>query len=146
VARNIFLVASCVFCLVAPAAVGADSDPVSPQETAGAAPHVLSPDDARRYREIFADEMDGRFAEARALIADLSDRSLIGYVEAEHYLSPYSSHAAIGDLAQWLATYAELPVAERIRALAELRNHRRRHKVLLAGLPGIPRRATADMT
>jgi soluble lytic murein transglycosylase-like protein len=142
VARNIFLVASCVFCLAAPTLAGADSGSVSPQETAGAAPRVLSPDDARRYHEIFTDEMDGRFAEARALITDLSDRSLIGYVEAEHYLSPHSTHAAIGDLAQWLATYAELPVAERIRALAELRNHRRRHKVLLAGLPGIPRRAT----
>lgn len=147
-ARNIFLVASCVFCLAAPAAVGADSDLVSPPDSASVAPHLLSPQDARRYREIFADEMDGRFAEARALIADLSDRSLIGYVEAEHYLSPHTRHADIGDLARWLATYAELPVAERIRALAELRNHHRRHKVLLAGLPGIPRRATGgyDMT
>ena len=141
-ARNFFLVASCVFCLVVPVAAQADSNSTSSDAVGSYAPGVLSSEDARRYREIFADERDGRFADARALIADLSDRSLIGYVEAEHYLSPYSKHAAVSDLAQWLETYAELPVAERIRVLAELRNRHRRHKVRLAGLPGIPRRAT----
>lgn len=141
-ARNMFLVASCIFCLAAAPVAHSDSDAISSRDTTNAAPQVLSPEDARRYREIFEDERDGRFAEARALIADLSDRSLVGYVEAEHYLSPYSNRAAVGDLAKWLETYAELPIAARIRALAELRNYHRRHKVSLAGLPGIPHRAT----
>jgi soluble lytic murein transglycosylase-like protein len=103
---------------------------------------VLSSEDARRYREIFADEAEGRFEDARALIADLSDRSLMGYVEAEHFLSPFSKRAAVADLAHWLNENAELPVAERVRALAEARNHRHRHRMALPGLPAVPHRAT----
>ena len=68
---------------------------------AAAPPHVLSADDARLYRTIFSDESEGRFAPARTLIARLSDRSLIGYVEAAHYLSPYSRRPAVLDLAEW---------------------------------------------
>ncbi len=137
--RTLLLAAACSAVLISSAAVSAD--PIVPDGLTRSAPAVLSAGDARRYREIFADEASGRFAEARARIADLSDRSLMGYVEAEHYLSGSAKRVSIRDLASWLDAYAELPVAARIRELAEARNRHRRHKVELAGLPGVPRRA-----
>ncbi|HEX4078964.1 MAG TPA: lytic transglycosylase domain-containing protein [Rhizomicrobium sp.] len=142
--RTIVLVAA-VAALLAPAAVRADPDLSGLEPVAGATPQVLSAEDVRRYREIFADEAEGRFDEGRALIADLSDRSLMGYVEAEHYLSPHERRPAVADLAKWLDEYAELPVAERIRALAEEREpRRRRHRVALPGIPAIPVRAVTS--
>jgi len=97
------------------------------------APHILSTDDVRRYRAIFADERGGNFAEGRREISDLSDRSLMGYVEAEHYLSSYAKRTPVKELAEWLVEYDELPIASRVRELAEHRN--RRHRVELATIP-----------
>jgi soluble lytic murein transglycosylase-like protein len=143
--KRTFVLAVAMAALLAPASVRADPDLPGVEPAGGAAPHVLSAEDARRYREIFADEADGRFEAGRALIADLSDRSLMGYVEAEHYLSPHAGRAGVADLAKWLDEYAELPVAERIRALAEEREpHRRRHRIALPGIPGIPARAVTS--
>ena len=138
------LLAAALAALLAPAAGYADADLPGTGPVAGISPRVLSAEDVRRYQEIFADEAGGRFAEGRALIASLSDRSLMGYVEAEHYLSPYLKHPPVADLAQWLDEYADLPVAERIRALAEERERHRRHKVPLAGVEGIPARPVAS--
>lgn len=141
---RVMLLAAALAALLLPAAVRADTDLPGLDTAAGPAPHVLSSEDVRRYREIFADEQDGRFAEGRALIEGLSDRSLMGYVEAEHYLSPYLRHPPVGDLARWLDENAELPIAPRIRALAEAREpHRRRRRVALAGIPAIPVRPVA---
>jgi soluble lytic murein transglycosylase-like protein len=98
-------------------------------------PHVLSGEDVRQYREIFANERSGNFAAARKEIASLSDHSLMGYVEAEHYLSPRAKKTPLATLAQWLEKYDELPIAARVRDLAERRN--RRHKVQLAAIPEV---------
>jgi soluble lytic murein transglycosylase len=139
--KRTLLLAAAIAALLAPGAVRADQDVSGVETQTGLTPRVLSAEDARRYREIFADEADGRFAEGKELIAGLSDKSLMGYVEAAHYLSPAMKKPAVADLAQWLDEYAELPVAGRIRDLAEARNRHRRHKVALAGIPGIPKRA-----
>jgi soluble lytic murein transglycosylase-like protein len=139
--RELFFAASCVVALMVSDVARADSAASFASEgLTSVAPRVLSSEDAHRYQEIFADERDGRFAAAHALIDSLSDRSLMGYVEAERYLSPYTKRASISDLAAWLRSYNELPIAARVRALAEERNRHRRHKVELSGLPGIPRR------
>ena len=93
--------------------------------TAVLAAHVLSPADVRRYREIFRDERGGRFVAARRLIAELSDRSLMGYVLAEHYLSPHSGRTPAAELNRWLREYGDLSIAERIRDLSERRTRRK---------------------
>ncbi|HEY3639305.1 MAG TPA: lytic transglycosylase domain-containing protein [Rhizomicrobium sp.] len=139
--KRYILAAAAMAAILAPSALLADTEVPAAETSAGFTPRVLSAEDARRYREIFADEAEGRFAEGRALIAGLSDRSLMGYVEAAHYLSPYLKKPAVADLAEWLDKYAELPIAEKIRALGEERNRHRRHKVALAGIPAIPARA-----
>lgn len=84
-------------------------------------PRVLSAADVRRYRNIFQDERAGRFAHAKKLIAELSDRCLMGYVEAEHLLSPHSGHSRPAQLNGWLRDYGDLSIADRIRALSKRR-------------------------
>lgn len=96
-------------------------------------PRVLSAQDVRLYREIFASERDGDFAGARHDVESLSDRSLIGYAEAEHFLSPSARHVSLAQLAEWLEKYGDLPVAPRVRALAE--EHDRHNRVELASIP-----------
>jgi soluble lytic murein transglycosylase-like protein len=105
-----------------------------------ASARVLSASDVRLYSEILSDESEGRFAHARSLMAELSDHSLMGYVEAEHYLSPYLKHPPVLDLAEWLREYPDLPVAARVHALAEERNRhlRRRRRIELPGFSAIP--------
>ena len=102
---------------------------------------VLSTSDASLYQRIFEDERAGRFDEARELFAKLSDTSLEGYVEAEHYLSPHS-HATLAQLTEWLRSYPELPIADRIYRLAvqhgSKRVHKRHHKTVLVMTARVP--------
>jgi soluble lytic murein transglycosylase len=99
--------------LLIAAAISAFATPVFAQAIA-----VLSPDDVQRYRQIFADERAGDFSAAQAQVSQLSDRSLVGYAQAEHYLSPHGEHATVEDLVSWLNEYKDLPIAERIYDLA----------------------------
>lgn len=108
---------------------------ILPFESSGsAALRVLSSQDVQRYREIFTDEREGHFANARANIARLSDTSLMGYVLAEHYLSPHSGRTKLVDLNDWLKRYGDLSIADRIQDLAHMRAKHRRH----AGVEDIP--------
>ena len=137
--RSVFLAAFGFVVAVSSSSAGADNSTLSTDAT-GASARVLSASDARLYREILLDESDGRFAHARSLIVELTDRSLMGYVEAEHYLSPYLKHPAVLDLAEWLRKYPDLPIAARVHSLAEERNrHLRRHRRIdLPGFSSIP--------
>jgi len=111
---------------------------------------ILSADDVRRYEQIFADEREGHFDDAQSLVSQLSDRSLIGYAQAEHYLSPHSAKTPVSDLVAWLNEYNDLPIAQRIRDLAVSRatkKIKRHHHVvrteLTASIPALappPRR------
>ena len=100
-------------------------------------PHALSASDVRLYREIFADEEAGRFVAAKSRLAEVSDRSLVGYVEAAHLLSPHARHITVKQLNAWLAGYDSLPVAKSIHELAEEKDAklRRRKRVAIEALP-----------
>jgi len=78
---------------------------------------VLSAGDVSLYRQVFEAERAGRFDDARDLYARVSDKTLEGYVLAEHYLSPHG-HASLAELIDWLHAYPELPIADRIYRLA----------------------------
>lgn len=94
---------------------------------------VLSSEDVQRYRQIFEDERTGNFTEAEALVAQLGDRSLVGYAQAEHYLSAYSDRASVDELVSWLQQYRDLPIADRIYTLAVKRatkTIKRHHRVV----------------
>ena len=92
---------------------------VTPALAQSSAPavEILSSTDVQHYRQIFQDERTGAFADADAQAAQVTDRSLLGYVQAAHYLSPYSS-PNVSELVSWLEQYRDLPVADRIYKLA----------------------------
>jgi soluble lytic murein transglycosylase-like protein len=99
---------------------------------------VLSPEDVRLYRAIFEDERKGDFAAADADIAKLSDTSLMGYVRAEHTLSPHSKRTPLAQLNDWLREFGDLSIANRIYSLAARRARRKRSGV--EGIPGFVHR------
>jgi len=105
-------------------------------------PAVLSSADAERYRKIFIDEREGHFDKAKALMAEVSDTSLKGYVLAAHYLSPRGKRTPLADLISWLENYRELPVADDIYRLAVKRSTKRvrrhHHTILVAVVTNIP--------
>src|ERR1700761_7941918 len=106
-------------------------------QTVEPAPQVLSAADAQRYREIFADEREGRFEKAQQVYAGLTDTSLKGYVFAEHFLSPHSKRTDVSELVDWLSTYRDLPVADPLYRLAVKRSTkkvRRHHKTILVAV------------
>jgi soluble lytic murein transglycosylase-like protein len=106
-------------------------------------PRILSSEDVRLYREIIKDEREGHFADAKEDVTKLNDRCLIGYVEAEHLLSPHSKRTPVVQLAAWLDEYNDLPIADRVRALAEKRNNEKRnrhHRVEIASPEYVKRR------
>ncbi|MGD1877985.1 MAG: lytic transglycosylase domain-containing protein [Kiloniellaceae bacterium] len=91
-------------------------------------PAVLSPRDAELYRQIFAVQDAGRWAEADRLIAGLSDRRLMGHLLAQRYLHPTAYRSKYVELKEWMDLYADHPEAKRIYALALKRrpaNYRR---------------------
>lgn len=105
-------------------------------------PQVLSPQDVARYNQIMTDERSGRFADAQALFAQIDDKCLEGYVLAERYLSPHSGHVSVHKLVDWLKSYRDLPIADRIYQLAvsrSTRRVRRHHRIItMAVVTDIP--------
>lgn len=120
------------------------ASPLYAAKQADLSPTVLSSADIARYRQILADERAGRFDHADTLIAKLDDTSLMGYVEAEHLLSPYSERAKVPALVKWLRSYNDLPIASRVRSLAVQRaakkTKRRHHRLVTVSqaIPGLP--------
>ncbi|MGB1026697.1 MAG: hypothetical protein ACPGYL_09085, partial [Rhodospirillaceae bacterium] len=82
---------------------------------------VLSPEDAARYKQIFALQEDGKWQQADALIAQLSDRVLMGHVQFQRYMHPTDYRSKGSELAAWLKAYGDHPGAERIHKLAQRR-------------------------
>ncbi len=85
---------------------------------AAARPQILSAEDRALYQEIFDLQADGRWRDADAKIAALTDPSLLGYVKMERYLHPTAYRSTYQELKEWMAYYADLPDADRIYALA----------------------------
>ena len=83
-------------------------------------PTVLETDERDRYRRIFQAQASGQFAQADGDIAQLKDKTLMGYVSAQRLLSP-SYQAKFPELAQWLQDYNDHPDAPAIYKLAVTR-------------------------
>jgi soluble lytic murein transglycosylase len=110
--------------------------------TASAPPQILSPDDVALYREIMQAERNGQSAKAKTLLAKVSDTSLEGYVEAQHFLSASPKSINAQELVEWLAQYRDLAVADKIYRLAvahSTKKVRHHHKtILVAVVTNIP--------
>ena len=81
-------------------------------------PRVLSDVDVKLYREIDELQQSGQWSAADALIENLSDDILIGYVRFQRYMHPTDYVSKYDELASWLEDYADHPDAYRIYRLA----------------------------
>jgi soluble lytic murein transglycosylase len=82
-----------------------------------ALPAVISQLDAFRYHSIFALQAEARWPDADREIALLHDRLLVGNILAQRYLHR-GYKPSFTELRDWLVSYADLPGAATIRALA----------------------------
>ena len=85
------------------------------------APPALSSDDARAYSAAFDATERGDFIDAQMQTAEVKDRSLLGYLTFHALMHPTAHVAAFDELSGWLAKFRDLPVANRIFALASKR-------------------------
>jgi soluble lytic murein transglycosylase-like protein len=92
------------------------------------APQVLNADDVALYKQIMAAQRKGETARAKSLLAKVSDPILLGYAEAQPFLS--SKRVTVAPLVEWLEQYRELAVADRIYRLAVAHSTKtiRRHR------------------
>jgi hypothetical protein len=98
------------FCCIAAFASARAADSV-------ASSTILSPDDVKIYGEIFAAQKSGQFAKADRLVAQLEDKSLLGYVLQDRYLGAHY-RSKFDELKSWLEEYADLAGADGIYKLA----------------------------
>lgn len=85
------------------------------------APPALSADDARAYSAAFEATERGDFIDAQMQTAGVKDPSLFGYLSFHELMHPTAHVAAFDELSGWLAKFRDLPVADRIFALAAKR-------------------------
>jgi len=83
-------------------------------------PTVLSSADVERYQRIIAAQAGGNFADADADIRELRDKTLLGYMLAQRYLSA-SYRPTQDELASWLREYNDHPDAPGVYRLAASR-------------------------
>lgn len=80
-------------------------------------PQILNSLDAILYRQIFALQSQGRIGETNGLIAQLSDRRLMGHVLSQRYLSK-AYNSSYNELQVWMVNYAGHADAPSIYRLA----------------------------
>ncbi len=78
----------------------------------------LSPTDAAFYQTAFSQIDSGDFTAAEATLAQVNDKSLVGYVEYHKLANPAYS-ASYEELTQYLTQYGDQPMAMRVWALAK---------------------------
>ena len=79
---------------------------------------VLTTTDAQLYQTAFAQIDDGDYDGAEATLAQVNDRSLVGYAEY-HKLFSSGYTATYEELTAWLSQYGDQPVAMRVWTLAK---------------------------
>lgn len=88
---------------------------------AAEAPSALSSDDARAYAAAFDATERGDFIDAEIQSATVKDHSLEGYLTFHQLMHPTAHVAAFDELSRWLGKFRDLPVADRVFALAAKR-------------------------
>ncbi len=81
-------------------------------------PQVLSPEDEKLYREIFALQDSGKWKAADERIARLDDKILMGHVLYQRYMHPTAYRSKYLELKRWMDAYADHPDARRVYRLA----------------------------
>lgn len=82
---------------------------------------ALSETDARAYAAAFQAVDQGDFLGAQIQAAEISDRSLDGYLSFRALMHPTAHKASFEELSGWLARFRDLPLADRVFSLAAKR-------------------------
>ncbi len=80
--------------------------------------NLLNDEDQALYRKIFKLQEHGEWHSADKLIKRLSDKTLMGHIQAQRYLHPSKYRSHYKELRIWLSKYNDHPQAERIYDLA----------------------------
>ena len=86
-----------------------------------ATPQALSAEDARHYAMAFEATERGDFIDAQMQAGEVQDKSLLGYLSFKELMHPTAHKAGFDELVGWLGKFRDLPVADRIFALASKR-------------------------
>ncbi|MET0273689.1 MAG: lytic transglycosylase domain-containing protein [Phenylobacterium sp.] len=81
----------------------------------------LTPTDASRYAAAFEASDRGDFIGAQMEAVEITDTSLVGYLSFRQLMHPTAHKASFDELAGWLGRFKDLPLADRIFAMAEKR-------------------------
>jgi soluble lytic murein transglycosylase-like protein len=81
----------------------------------------LSPSDAQHYAAAFESADRGDFIDAQMQVADIQDKSLVGYLSFHQLMHPSAHKASFEELCGWLKAFRDLPLADRIFNLAAKR-------------------------
>src|SRR5437879_3127461 len=84
-------------------------------------PQALTADGARAYAAACDATERGDFIDAQMQTTAVKDPSLLGYLSFRELMHPTAHVAAFDELSSWLAKFRDLPVADRIFALASKR-------------------------
>lgn len=84
-------------------------------------PGVLDSTNFALYQQIFSLQEAGHWKKADKLIKKLTDRTLMGHVQAQRYLHPTKYRSRYKELRRWLVSYHDHPQAKRIYELAQKR-------------------------
>ena len=84
-------------------------------------PRLLDDENLSLYKQIFSLQEAGRWKKADRLIEKLTDRTLLGHVQAQRYLHPTKYRSRYKELRRWLSKYNDHPQAKRIYELAKKR-------------------------
>ena len=109
------VVVAALLLLFAPGAMASGGEP-APEEKFSFT--VLSHEDAKIYRRIFALQDKGNWRSADREIGKLQNRLLLGQVLAQRYLHPTHYRSRYKELAKWLKRYADHPQARQLYRLA----------------------------
>ena len=96
---------------------------LAPGHSRAAGVNALTADDAAAYSSAFQSASKGDFDAADKAAAQVSDKSLLGYLQFQKLIWP-AAKATYGELTAWLKTYADLPGASRIFKMAQYRRPR----------------------
>jgi soluble lytic murein transglycosylase-like protein len=86
-----------------------------------AAPTALTSTDAEHYAAAFEACDRGDFIDAQMQAVDIQDKSLLGYLSFRQLMHPTAHKASFDELAGWMSKFRDLPLADRIFALAAKR-------------------------
>ena len=112
------ILALCLVCAAAPAALGAPLSPPAPdaKKPAQSGLSVLSATDIAAYKAAFDSLRKGEFDAADLALEQIEDKCLVGYMGLERLLNP-AYIAETQELKTWLASYSDHAGAERIAEL-----------------------------